>query len=200
MFYSILPERRLKEKFDMIPSLEDLHAFELNGFKLSVIVVDLHKDKKVSMLQQLALTLPKGLTLNLAVVIKKIGELELSYVKGAWDEIYKMHNEGIQMLGQINTVFVIPLLFFSKFLQIWLASTVGLWWVYPRKESRELERTNSHRHVVVSRIRNINLLYNLLPGEPNVANVAWGRNKNAPTEQSTPTSMLYLSHTRLVSD
>ncbi|KAM0070651.1 hypothetical protein Hdeb2414_s0001g00015591 [Helianthus debilis subsp. tardiflorus] len=88
----------------------------------------------------------------------------------------------------------------NRVLQIWLASTVGLWWVYPRKESRELERTDSHRHVIVSRIRNINLLYNLLPGEPNVANVAWGRNKNAPTEQSTPTSRLYLSHTRLVSD
>ncbi|KAJ0889302.1 hypothetical protein HanRHA438_Chr09g0411441 [Helianthus annuus] len=86
----------------------------------------------------------------------------------------------------------------NRVLQIWLASTVGLWWVYPRKESRELERTDSHRHVIVSRIRNINLLYNLLPGEPNVANVAWGRNKNAPTEQSTPTSRLYLSHTRFL--
>ncbi|MFS7931357.1 hypothetical protein Hanom_Chr04g00355031 [Helianthus anomalus] len=36
----------------------------------------------------------------------------------------------------------------------------------------ELERTDSHRHVIVSRIRNISLLYSLLPGEPNVANVA----------------------------
>ncbi|MFS7993371.1 hypothetical protein Hanom_Chr12g01093251 [Helianthus anomalus] len=49
----------------MIPSLEDLHAFELKGFKLS----------------QLALTLPKGLTLNLAVVIKKIGELVCDFYK-----------------------------------------------------------------------------------------------------------------------
>ncbi|KAJ0865153.1 hypothetical protein HanRHA438_Chr12g0537491 [Helianthus annuus] len=48
-------------------------------------------------------------------------------------------------------------------LQIWLASTVGLWWVYPRKESRELERTDSHRHVIVSRIRNINLLTTYYP-------------------------------------
>uniref|UniRef100_A0A251U0E3 Uncharacterized protein n=1 Tax=Helianthus annuus TaxID=4232 RepID=A0A251U0E3_HELAN len=55
----------------------------------------------------------------------------------------------------------------NRVLQIWLASTVGLWWVYPRKESRELERTDSHRH-------------------------------NAPTEQSTPTSRLYLSHTRFL--
>ncbi|KAM0041520.1 hypothetical protein Hdeb2414_s0011g00367281 [Helianthus debilis subsp. tardiflorus] len=178
----------------MIPSLEDLHAFELKGFKLSVIVVDLHKDKKVSMLQQLALTLPKGLTLNLAVVIKKIGELELSYVKGAWEEIYKMHNEGIQMLGQIKHGFCHPLAILFKVPAdmvgidcMLMVVSLTVCWVYPTKESRELERTDSHRHVIVSRIRNINLLYNLLPGEPNVANVAWGRNKNAPTEQSTPT-------------
>nr|GFB82116.1 MAP kinase kinase kinase-like protein [Tanacetum cinerariifolium] len=74
-FYSILPERRLKEKFDMIPSLEELHALELDGFKLNVIVVDMHKDKKVTMLQQLALTLAKGLTSNPVAVIKKLGGL-----------------------------------------------------------------------------------------------------------------------------
>ncbi|KAF5810868.1 hypothetical protein HanPI659440_Chr04g0168451 [Helianthus annuus] len=65
----------------MIPSLEELHAFELKGFKLSVIVVDLHKDKKVSMLQQLALTLAKGLTSNPAAVIKTIGELVCDFYK-----------------------------------------------------------------------------------------------------------------------
>ncbi|KAJ0780724.1 hypothetical protein HanPI659440_Chr06g0240991 [Helianthus annuus] len=181
----------------MIPSLEDLHAFELKGFKLSVIVVDLHKDKKVSMLQQLALTLPKGLTLNLAVVIKKIRELELSYVKGAWEEIYKMHNEGIQMLGQIKHGFCHPLAILFKVPADMVGIDCRLMVGLP-KESRELERTDSHRHVIFSRIRNINLLYNLLPGEPNVANVAWGRNKNAPTAQSTPTSRLYLSHTRFL--
>ncbi|KAI3819206.1 hypothetical protein L1987_13031 [Smallanthus sonchifolius] len=55
-FCSILPEGRLKEKFDMIPSLEELHALESEGFKLNVIVVDMQKDKKVSMLQQLGLS------------------------------------------------------------------------------------------------------------------------------------------------
>ncbi|MFS7954253.1 hypothetical protein Hanom_Chr07g00628121 [Helianthus anomalus] len=185
----------------MIPSLEELHAFELKGFKLSVIVVELHKDKKVSMLQQLPLTLAKGLTSNPSAVIKKIGGLVgISYVKGALEEIYNMHNQGIQMLGQIKHGFCHPLAILFKV----PADTVGIDYrlmvvvrVYPRKESW---RTDSHRHVIVSRICNISLLYNLLPGEPNVANVAWGRNKNAPTEQSTPTSRLYLSHTRLVSD
>ena len=70
-----MQERRLKEKFDMIPSLEELHALELEGYKLNVIVVDTHKDKKVTMLQQLALTLAKGLTSNPAAVIKKLGGL-----------------------------------------------------------------------------------------------------------------------------
>ncbi|KAK1420404.1 hypothetical protein QVD17_21964 [Tagetes erecta] len=74
-FYSILPERRLKEKFDMIPSLEELHALESEGYKLNVIVVDMHKDKKLLMLQQLALTLARGLTSNPTAVIKKIGRL-----------------------------------------------------------------------------------------------------------------------------
>lgn len=59
----------------MIPSLEELHVLESEGFRLNVIVVDMHKDKKVSMLQQLALTLAKGLTSNPAAVIKKIGGL-----------------------------------------------------------------------------------------------------------------------------
>ncbi|MFS7963012.1 hypothetical protein Hanom_Chr08g00733181 [Helianthus anomalus] len=191
----------------MIPSLEELHAFELKGFKLSVIVVDLHKDKKVSMLQQLPLTLAKDLTSNPATVIKKIGELVcdfyklpsgISYVKGAWEEIYNMHNQGILMLGQIKHGFCHPLAILFKV----PTDTVGIdcrLMVGLPKEG-ELERTDSHRHLIVSRIYNISLLYNLLLGEPNVANVACGRNKNAPTEQSTPTSRLYLSHTRLVSD
>ncbi|MFS7931358.1 hypothetical protein Hanom_Chr04g00355041 [Helianthus anomalus] len=65
----------------MIPSLEKLHAFEIKGFKLSVIVVDLHKDKKVSILQQLALTLVEELTSNPAAVIKTIGELVWDFYK-----------------------------------------------------------------------------------------------------------------------
>uniref|UniRef100_A0A251UPN8 EDR1/CTR1/ARMC3-like peptidase-like domain-containing protein n=1 Tax=Helianthus annuus TaxID=4232 RepID=A0A251UPN8_HELAN len=102
-----------------------------------------------------------------------------------------MHNQGIQMLGQIKHGFCHPRAILFKV----PADTVGIdcrLMVGLPKEG-ELERTDSHRHVIVSRIRNISLLYSLLPGEPNVTNVAWGRNKNAPTEQSTSTSRLYLS-------
>lgn len=251
-FYSILPERRLKEKFDMIPSLEELHALESEGYKLNVIVVDVHKDKKVSMLQQLALTLAKGLTSNPAAVIKKIGGLvcdfyklpnvELSYAKGAWEEVYNVHNQGIQMLGQIKHGFCHPRAILFKV----LADTVGLdcrLMVGLPKEG-ELERTDSHRHVsVIVELNSNELLVDivrypghlvpfstkavyishvyvigqgdcgendscdspiepnspvhgaaenseecLLPGEPNIANTAWGRNKTALTEQSTPSS------------
>ncbi|KAI3824492.1 hypothetical protein L1987_05952 [Smallanthus sonchifolius] len=141
----------------MIPSLEELHALESEGFMLNVIVVDMQKDKKVSMLQQLALTLARGLTSNPAAVIKKIGGLvcdfyklpnvELSYAKGAWEEVYNVHNQGIQMLGQIKHGFCHPRAILFKV----LADTVGLdcrLMVGLPKEG-ESERTDSHRHVSV---------------------------------------------------
>ncbi|XP_076938001.1 serine/threonine-protein kinase CTR1-like [Bidens hawaiensis] len=156
-FYSILPEKRLKEKFDMIPSLEELHVLESEGFKVNVIVVDMQKDKKVSMLPQLALTLANGLTSNPAAVIKKIGGLvcdfyklpnvELSYAKGAWEEVYNVYNQGIQMLGQIKHGFCHPRAILFKV----LADTVGIdcrLMVGLPKEG-EVERADSHRHVSV---------------------------------------------------
>lgn len=251
-FYSVLPEKRLKEKFDMIPSLEELHVLESDGFKLNVIVVDMHKDKKVSMLQQLALTLAKGLTSNPAAVIKKIGGLvcdfyklpnvELNYAKGAWEEVYNVHNQGIQMLGQIKHGFCHPRAILFKV----LADTVGLdcRLMVGLPKDGELERTDLHRHVsVIVELNSAELLVDIVryPGhlvpfstkavymshvyvigqgdsgendscdspiepnspvhgavesvdeclshaEPNVANAAWGRNKNVLAEQSTPGS------------
>ncbi|XP_071697237.1 serine/threonine-protein kinase EDR1-like [Rutidosis leptorrhynchoides] len=250
-FYSILPERRLKEKFEMIPSLEELHVYESEGYKLNVIVVDMHKDKKVSMLQQLALTLAKGLNSNPVALIKKIGGLvcdfyklpnvELNYAKGVWEEVYNVHNQGIQMLGQIKHGFCHPRAILFKI----LADTVGLdcrLMVGLPKEG-EVERPDSHRHVsVIVELNSNELLVDIvrypghlvpfstkavymshvyvigqgdsgendscdspiepnspvhgatensddcLYGEPNIANTAWGRNKNSPTETSTPSS------------
>ncbi|KAI7990009.1 hypothetical protein LOK49_LG13G01216 [Camellia lanceoleosa] len=54
-FYSIVAERRLKELFDSIPSLDELHALYSEGLRADVIVVD-NKDKKLSMLKQLTVT------------------------------------------------------------------------------------------------------------------------------------------------
>ncbi|MFS8024682.1 hypothetical protein Hanom_Chr16g01466251 [Helianthus anomalus] len=72
-------------------------------------------------------------------------QVELSYVKGAWEEIYNMHNEVIQMLGQIKHDFSHPLAILFKV----PADTVGIE-CRLMVESRELERTDSHRHVIVS--------------------------------------------------
>ncbi|CAL5435336.1 unnamed protein product [Camellia sinensis] len=67
-------ERRLKELFDSIPSLDELHALYLEGLRADVVVVD-DKDKKLSMLKQLTVTLVKGLNSNLTAIIKKIAGL-----------------------------------------------------------------------------------------------------------------------------
>lgn len=70
-----MQEKGLKELFDMIPSLDELYAMDLKGIALDVVIVDLRKDKKLSMLKQLTLTLVKGLRSNPVAVIKKIAGL-----------------------------------------------------------------------------------------------------------------------------
>ncbi|KAF3656600.1 hypothetical protein FXO37_15372 [Capsicum annuum] len=74
-FYFVVPERRFKELFDTIPSLDELYALETEGLRPNVILVNMHKDKKLSMLKQLTLTLVKGLSSTPAVVVKKIAGL-----------------------------------------------------------------------------------------------------------------------------
>lgn len=73
--FEFLQERRFKELFDTIPSLDDLYALETEGLRPNVILVNMHKDKKLSMLKQLTLTLVKGLSSTPAVVVKKIAGL-----------------------------------------------------------------------------------------------------------------------------
>lgn len=112
-FYSIIPEKRLKELFDSIPTLDELHALGTEGFCADIIFVDAEKDKKISMLKQLIMALVKGLNSNPAAMIKKIAglvsdfykrpNLELSPVKAALEETSHLsENRGVQMLGQIR--------------------------------------------------------------------------------------------------
>ncbi|XP_010313901.1 serine/threonine-protein kinase EDR1 [Solanum lycopersicum] len=112
-FYSVVPEKRLKERFEDIPTLDELHALELEGFGADVILVDSKKDKKLTMLKQLIVTLVKGLNASLAAMIKKIAGLvsdvykrpnsETSHAKAALEEASQISdNQGIQMLGQIR--------------------------------------------------------------------------------------------------
>ncbi|XP_038985117.1 serine/threonine-protein kinase EDR1-like [Phoenix dactylifera] len=111
-FYSVLPDRKLKQLFDAIPSPDELHSLGL-ALKAEIILVDSEKDKKLSMLKQLSTALVKGLNSNPASVIKKIAGLvsdfykrpnpELSPAKATAEEIgHLMENRGIQLLGQIR--------------------------------------------------------------------------------------------------
>ncbi|CAK9133223.1 unnamed protein product [Ilex paraguariensis] len=132
-FYSVIPEKRLKEQFDNIPTLEELNALGLERLRADVILVHAEKDKKLCMLKQLIMALVKGLTSNPAAVIKKIAGLvsdfykrpnvELSPAKAALDEASQLSdNRGVQMLGQIKHGSCRPRAILFKV----LADTVGL--------------------------------------------------------------------------
>lgn len=55
--------------------MEDLSALELEGLQADIILVYAEKDKRLSMLKQLIVTLVKGLSSNPAAMIKKIAGL-----------------------------------------------------------------------------------------------------------------------------
>ena len=74
-----MQEKRLKELFEDIPTLDELQALELQGLRADIILVDVEKDKKISMLKQLIATLVKGLNSNPAATIKKIAGLVSIY-------------------------------------------------------------------------------------------------------------------------
>ena len=71
---------RLKELFDSIPTLDELHALGGEGFGADIILVDSERDKKLSMLKQLIVALVKGLNSNPAAVIKKIAGLVRTFI------------------------------------------------------------------------------------------------------------------------
>jgi hypothetical protein len=70
-----MQDKKLKETFPNIPSLDDLQALEADGLKADIIIVDTERDKKVFMLKQLSAALVKGLNSSPALVIKKIAGL-----------------------------------------------------------------------------------------------------------------------------
>ncbi|XP_055800737.1 serine/threonine-protein kinase EDR1-like isoform X2 [Solanum dulcamara] len=132
-FYSVVPEKRLKERFEDVPTLDELHALELEGLGADVILVDAKKDKKLTMLKQLIVALVKGLNSSPAAVIKKIAGLvsdvykrpnsELSHAKAVLEEASQVSdNQGVQMLGQIKHSSSRPRAILFKL----LADTVGL--------------------------------------------------------------------------
>jgi hypothetical protein len=71
--------------------LDELQALGGEGFRADVIVVDAKKDRKLSMLKQLIVTLVKGLNANLAAIIKKIAVLVCtSIVSNFVDLVYRV--------------------------------------------------------------------------------------------------------------
>ncbi|KAK6141224.1 hypothetical protein DH2020_025021 [Rehmannia glutinosa] len=170
-------DKKLKELYEDIPALEELHALELEGLRADVILVDADKDRKLSMLKQLIVALVKGLNTKTAAVIKKIAGLvsdfykrpnsELSPKKAAQEETSHLtENRGVQLLGQIRHGSCRPRAILFKV----LADTVGL-------ESRLVvglptegasECVDSHKHMSVLVVLNsVELLVDLMrfPGQ-----------------------------------
>ncbi|KAL8460669.1 hypothetical protein ACS0TY_031475 [Phlomoides rotata] len=161
-FYFVYPERRFKELFDTIPSMDELHALDAEGLRPNVILVDARKDKKLSMLKQLAITLVKGLNSNPAAMIKKIAGLacdffkrpkaEPDHVKGALEEVSNaLDNQGINMLGHIKHGSCHSRAVLFKV----LADTIGLESMLlvglPRGV---MERTETYKHMSVAVVLN----------------------------------------------
>lgn len=178
-FYSIIPDKKLKELFDTIPSPDDLCSLGADGLKADIILVDVEKDKKLCMLKQLTAALVKGLNTNPALLIKKIAGLvfdfykrpnpELSPAKAAVDDVPHTHlieNRGIQLLGQIRHGSCRPRAILFKV----LADSVGL-------ESKlmvglpsdgSVECADSYKHMsVVVVLNSVELLVDLMrfPGQ-----------------------------------
>ncbi|KAJ0053237.1 hypothetical protein Pint_02419 [Pistacia integerrima] len=170
------PDKRLKELFDNIPSLDELHALGGEGYKADIILVDAEKDKKLSMLKQLILALVKGLNSNPAAMIKKIAGLVSDFykrpnlespAKAALEENSHMfETRGVQLLGQIKHGSCRPRAIMFKV----LADTVGL-------ESRlmvglpndgAVECVDSYKHMsVIVVLNSVELLVDLMrfPGQ-----------------------------------
>ncbi|KAI9177115.1 hypothetical protein LWI28_011259 [Acer negundo] len=131
-FYFVIPDKRLKEIYDDIPTLDELHALVGEGFKADIILVDATKDKKLSMLKQLIVASVKGLNSNPAAMIKKIAGLVSEFYKrpnvespakaALEDSSHMFDTLGVQLLGQIRHGSCRPRAILFKV----LADTVGL--------------------------------------------------------------------------
>ncbi|EXC00241.1 Serine/threonine-protein kinase [Morus notabilis] len=186
-FYSVVPEKRLKETFDDIPTLDELHVLRGEGFKADIILVDAAKDKKLSMLRQLIVALVKGLNSNPAAVIKKIAGLVSDFykrpnlespAKAALEETSHMfENRGLQLLGQIKHGSCRPRAILFKV----LADTVGLesrlmvWLIYESvyfdqglPSDGVVEYSDSYKHMsVIVELSSVEYLVDLMrfPGQ-----------------------------------
>ncbi|XP_027348692.1 serine/threonine-protein kinase EDR1-like [Abrus precatorius] len=175
-FYSVIPEKRLKENFDRIPTLDELQALGGEGFRADVIVVDAEKDRRLSMLKQLIVALVRGLNSNPPAMIKKIAGLVSDFykrpnvespAKAALEESSHMfENHGVQKLGQIRHGSCRPRAILFKV----LADTVGLesrlMMGFPNDGAAECVDSYKHMSVIVM-LNSVELLVDLMrfPGQ-----------------------------------
>ncbi|KAJ3692145.1 hypothetical protein LUZ60_012495 [Juncus effusus] len=177
-FYSIIPEKRLKELFETIPSPDDLQSLGgMEGLKAELILVDTEKDKRLSMLKQLSLALVKGLSSKPASLIKKLASLvtdfykrsntQMSPLKATPEEIcHLIENRGIQLLGQIRHGSCRPRAILFKV----LADAVGLEskLIAGLPSEEAVENMDSYKHMsVVVVINSVEFIVDLmrLPGQ-----------------------------------
>ncbi|XP_042385304.1 probable serine/threonine-protein kinase SIS8 isoform X3 [Zingiber officinale] len=176
-FYSVIPDRKIKELFSTIPSPDDLHSLGMEGFKADIILVDAEKDKKLSILKQLSAAMVKGLHNNPALLIKKIACLvfdfykrpnsELSPAKTAVEDMsHWTENKSIQLLGQIRHGSCRPRAILFKA----LADSVGLEskLVVGLPSDGGIECADSYKHMsVVVVLNSVELLVDLMrfPGQ-----------------------------------
>ncbi|CAN6243710.1 unnamed protein product [Urochloa humidicola] len=159
-FYSIIPEKKLKERFDTIPSPDDLYSLGIEGFKAEIILVDVERDKKISALKQLCTALVKGLNSNPAAIIKKVAGLVSDFYKrpnphlspartSSEDLSHFLENRGVQLLGQIRHGSCRPRALLFKV----LADSVGidskLLVGIPNEEPHGYDDSSKHMSVVV---------------------------------------------------
>ncbi|XP_052206966.1 serine/threonine-protein kinase EDR1-like isoform X2 [Diospyros lotus] len=176
-FYSVIPDKRLKELFDDIPTLDELYALGVEGFRADTILIDTEKDKKLSMLKQLIVVLVKNLSSNPAAMIKKIAglvsdfykrpNLDLSPAKAALEEAsHAFENRSVQLLGQIKHGSCRPRAILFKV----LADTVGLesrlMMGLPNEGDTECVESYKHMSVIVV-LNSTELLVDLMrfPGQ-----------------------------------
>ncbi|KAF4354323.1 hypothetical protein F8388_022985 [Cannabis sativa] len=175
-FYSVVPEKRLKDTFDDIPTLDELHALRGEGYKADIILVDASKDKKLSMLKQLIMALVKGLNSNPAAMIKKIAVLVSDFYKrpnlespakaALEDTSHMFENRGLQLLGQIKHGSCRPRAILFKVLAdtVELESTI----IVGLPSDGVVEYSDSYKHMsVIVELNSVEYLVDLMrfPGQ-----------------------------------
>ncbi|KAL0663006.1 hypothetical protein Bca4012_099843 [Brassica carinata] len=170
-FYSVIPDSRLKQLFNSIPTLEDLHALGDEGLKADVILVDFQKDKKLFRQKQLITKLVSGFNSKPAAIIKKIAGLvetvyKQSTVHSPAKTTQSLENCGIQLLGQIKNGSCRPRAILFKV----LADTVGLQsrLVVGLSSDGAAESVDSYNHISVTVLLNsVEMLVDLMrfPGQ-----------------------------------